>query len=118
MTAGGAIAFLLTIYWVRTRDLREKYAMVWIGVAAGVFVIGLFPTLFMAAADALHLAYPSAVLFLALTAIYTSLFGISVSISRQFRRNARLMQEMAILEMRLRQLEMRADKGASEQPEA
>jgi type II secretory pathway component PulJ len=72
----------------------------------------------MAAADALHLAYPSAVLFLALTAIYTSLFGISVSISRQFRRNARLMQEMAILEMRLRQLEMRADKGASEQPEA
>ena len=30
---------------------------------------------------------------------------MSVSLSRQFRRNARLMQEIAIMEMRLRELE-------------
>jgi hypothetical protein len=105
MTAGGAIAFVLTVNWVRSRELREKYAVVWIGVAFGVFLIGLFPALFMNLADAMHLAYPSAVLFLALTAIYVAMFALSVSISRQFRRNARLMQEIAIMDMRLRELE-------------
>jgi hypothetical protein len=105
MTLGGACAFLLTINWVRSRELREKYAVVWIGVAFALLVIGLFPRLVMYFADSAHLAYPSAVLFIALAAIYVSTFSMSVSLSRQFRRNARLLQEVAIMEMRLRELE-------------
>jgi len=116
MTTGGAVAFLLTVNWVRGRELREKYAVVWIAVAFGVFLIGLFPGLFMALADAMHLAYPSAVLFIALTAFYLSTFAMSVSISRQFRRNARLMQEIALMEMRLRELEQKA--GKADHPDA
>jgi hypothetical protein len=105
MTIGGAVAFLLTINWVRSRDLREKYAVVWICVAFALLIIGLFPGLVMYFASEAHLAYPSAVLFVALAAIYVSTFSMSVSISRQYRRNARLMQEFAIMEMRLRELE-------------
>lgn len=104
MTAGGITAFILTILWVRNRELREKYAVVWIGVAFTLLVIGLFPSLVMMFADRVHLQYPSAVLFVALAAIYLYAFSTSVSISRQYRRNVRLMQELAIMELKMREL--------------
>jgi hypothetical protein len=105
MTLGGISAFILTIDWVRRRQLREKYAVTWIGVAFVLLIIGLFPELVKIFADGSHLSYPSAVLFIALAAIYLFAFSVSVSLSRQYRRNSRLMQEVAILEKRLRDVE-------------
>jgi hypothetical protein len=43
---------------------------------------------------------------------------MSVSISRQFRRNARLMQEVAILELRLREFEKQSARSRSAAAEA
>ena len=59
----------------------------------------------MSLADASRLSYPAAVLFVALAAIYVFSFTVSVSLSRQYRRNTRLNQEIALLELRLRGLE-------------
>jgi hypothetical protein len=105
MMIGGVSAFVLTINWVSRRELREKYAVVWIGVALVLLVVGIFPSLVMSLADSAHLSYATAVLFVALAAIYLFGFSVSVSISRQYRRNTRLMQEIAILEARLREVE-------------
>ena len=33
MLVGGVAVFLLTISWVRTRELREKYGLMWLGAA-------------------------------------------------------------------------------------
>ena len=112
MLVGGASAFLLTLYWVRSRDLREKYAVVWIAVALLVLLCGLFPKVIMIAADRAHLAYPTAVLFISLAAIYVFSFSVSVSLTRQYRRNVRLTQEIAILEQRLRVLETKVSNDA------
>jgi hypothetical protein len=106
MLAAGAGAFLLTLFWVRTRDLREKYAVVWMAVAGLLLVCGLFPELIMGIAEASHLSYPAMVLFIALAADYVFSFTVSVSLSHQYRRNVRLTQEVAMLEQRLRQLEL------------
>jgi hypothetical protein len=105
MLMGGISASLLTIQWVRTRTLREKYAVNWILVAILLLICGLFPGLIMRFADESHLSYPAAVLFVALGAIYAFAFSVSVSLSGQYRRNARLTQELALLEHRLRRLE-------------
>ncbi len=105
MLAGGIIAFLLTIYWVRNRDLREKYAIGWMTVAFLLLLCGLFPGLIMAFADASRLSYPAAVLFVSLAAIYVFSLAVSVTLTHQYRRTVRLMQELAILEHRLRTLE-------------
>lgn len=105
MLVGGVAAFLLTLHWVRRRDLREKYAVAWILVALGLLVLGVFPDLIKSTAEAAHLSYPALVLFVALGAIYMFSFFVSVSLTRQYRRNVRLAQEMAILEERLRRLE-------------
>ena len=113
MLVGGMSAFLLTLYWVRSRDLREKYAVVWMGVALLVLLCGLFPKVIMAAAERAHLAYATAVLFIALAAIYVFSFTVSVSLTRQYRRNVRLMQELAIMEQRVRALEEASSKRSS-----
>ena len=105
MFLGGLAAFLLTLHQVRKRDLREKYAVAWILVGLLLFVCGLFPNLLKSAAEAVRLSYPAAVLFIALAAIYVFSFSVSLSLTRQYRRSVRLMQEQAILDHRLRKLE-------------
>lgn len=105
MLVGGISSFVLTIHWVRNRDLREKYAIVWVLVAFVLLLAGIFPRAIMAFADSSHLSYPAAVLFIALAAIYAFSFSVSVSLTRQYRRNVRLTQEIAIMEQRLRILE-------------
>lgn len=107
MLIGGLCAFLLTLHWVRNRDLREKYAVGWVVVAVLLLLLGLFPQVLMSFADAAHLSYPAAVLFVSLAAIYLFSFMVSVSLTRQYRRNVRLTQELALLEQRLRQVERR-----------
>lgn len=105
MLAGGLSAFVLTLSWVRTRELREKYAVVWMLVASLLLLCGIFPKTIMALASACNLSYAAAVLFIALAMIYVYAFTVSVSLSRQYRRNIRLTQELALMESRLRKLE-------------
>jgi hypothetical protein len=108
MLIGGLTSFLLTVHWVRRRDLREKYAVGWVLVACVLLLTGLFPGVIMSLADAAHLSYPAAVLFVALAVVYVFSLGVSVSLTRQYRRNVRLTQEVAMLERRIRLLEEEA----------
>jgi hypothetical protein len=109
MLVGGIVAFALTIYRVRNRDMREKYAVAWIGLAVVLLLIGFFSKEFEQIARACRLSYPSAVLFIALTAIYLFSFSVSLTLSRHHRQNMRLLQEIALLEHRLRFLESSRD---------
>jgi hypothetical protein len=56
-------------------------------------------------AEEAHLSYSAAVLFIALVGMYFFSFSISVSLSHAYRRNVRLMQEVGLLEERLRVVE-------------
>ncbi|MER3415618.1 MAG: hypothetical protein C4297_05325 [Gemmataceae bacterium] len=110
MFLGGLAAFVLTVYWVRSRDLKEKYALCWIAVASILLLCGLFPQTLMTLAQWLHLSYPAAVLFLALGIIYLFALGVSVSLTHYHRRQNRLMQQLALLEARVRELELAREK--------
>lgn len=105
MMLGGIGSFVLTLYWVRNRDLREKYAVGWTALAGLLLILGLFPEMIMWAAQTSHLSYASAVLFVALGLIYSFSFVMTVSLTRQYRANVRLTQDLAIMEERLRRLE-------------
>jgi hypothetical protein len=105
MLIAGVSAFLLTLYWVRNRALREKYAVSWVAVSLLPLLCGIFPDVIKTLADSAHLSYPAAMLFISLAAIYVFSFSVSVSLTRQYRRNIRLTQEVALLEQRLRVLE-------------
>jgi hypothetical protein len=105
MLAGGVAAFVVTMLWVRGRDLREKYAVVWMLAATLLLLCGLFPRLLMSFAEHAKLGYASAALFVSLAAVYVFSFSVSVSLTRQHRRNMRLTQELALMENRVRALE-------------
>jgi endonuclease/exonuclease/phosphatase (EEP) superfamily protein YafD len=105
MLVGGAGAFLMTLYWVRVRELRERSAIAWLLVATLLLLVGLFPEVIERAAERARLSYPAAVLFVALTIIYLNSFFVSVSLTKQYRWNVRLTQQLALLEERVRRLE-------------
>jgi hypothetical protein len=105
MLVGGVVAFLVTIHWVRNRDMRERYAIGWLFMAALLLLCGLFPGVIMRWANFAHLSYSSAVLFVSLTAIYCFSLFVSVALTHQYRRSVRLMQELAILSERLERMQ-------------
>ncbi|TWT93516.1 DUF2304 domain-containing protein [Neorhodopirellula pilleata] len=109
MMVAGVIAFLLTLYWVRSRELKERYALGWLGLATALLLFGLFPDVIKNFAKAWHLSYASAVLFFALAVIYVYSFFVSVSLSRQHRKTVRLIQEIGILKEQVRALQARQD---------
>jgi hypothetical protein len=116
MMFGGIAAFLLTAYWVRSRNLREKYALGWLGVATLLLICGLFPQI-LAIAPTLGLNYPTLIMVAALGVIYVFSFSVSVSLTRQHRHNIRLTQELALMEQRVRALEtsLAASRNAAAQ---
>jgi hypothetical protein len=105
MLLGGVTAFTITLYWVRGRDLSERHALGWMSIATLLLFCGLFPHVLIELANTLHLSYPAAVLFLALSVIYLFAFSVSVAITRLHRRCMRLLQCVALLECRIRELE-------------
>ena len=115
MLVGGVVAFLVTIHWVRNRDMRERYAIGWLVMAAILLLCGLFPSVIMRWANFAHLSYSSAVLFVSLTAIYCFALFVSVALTHQYRRSVRLMQELAILSQRLERLQASRATDAAEE---
>ena len=109
MLCGGLIAFLVTLFMVRRRELREKYATVWIGVAFGLLALGfmLDPIVYVAKRT---FVMPTAIVLMGAIGVgYLFAFSVSVSLSRTYRRNMKLAQEVALLEERIRQLERKSE---------
>ena len=109
MFAGGCGALLITLHWVRSRVLREKYAVGWLALAIVLFVIGLFPNLLKSFSDWAHLSYPATIMLFSLVIIYCFCFSVSISLSRLYKKNLKLNQTIALLEERLRKLEKEKD---------
>lgn len=105
MMVAGASAFSLTLYWVRSRELKERYALLWLGLATVLLLCGLFPEVIKGFAKAWNLSYASAVLFFALAMVYVFAFFVSVSLTRHHRKTVRLIQELGILKEQLRTMQ-------------
>jgi hypothetical protein len=112
MLIGGLAAFLLTLHWVRRRRLREKYAVVWMSMACGLLLLGMFPQVLMQLATAAKLSYPAAVLFISLAVIYLFSMSVSLSLSRARATNTRLTQELALLRADLEALRQAVQFGS------
>lgn len=107
MLAGGVAAFAITFWWVRSRQLREKYAVMWMVFASALLLMGAFPEVVMSLARATRMAYPSMVLFLALGVIYVFSMSVSLSLTKSRRTSVRLIQELAITRYELERLQQR-----------
>jgi hypothetical protein len=92
---------------VRRGLLKERYALLWLGAAAGGLVIGVFPGIIATLASAFRLQYLT-VIFLAYFVFTLFLVLVfSVVISRLVERNRALAQEVALLALSVKRLEER-----------
>lgn len=63
---GLVVALIVTVVlfeMLRRHRLREKYALIWFFVAAGLIVLTVFPRILVEAAELLHVQVPTNLLF-------------------------------------------------------
>ena len=96
--AAMASVFLL----IRTRRLREEYAILWFLASLVLIAVSLWRGSLDLAARLLGVAYPPSVLLLAALGLgFVVALHFSVSLSRLADQNTRLAQEVALLRFRL-----------------
>jgi hypothetical protein len=99
-----ALLLVLVIELVRRRRLVERYALVWLGGVAAVFVLSVWSGLLRSISSALGIHYPPSALFLiAVGFAVMLLLHFSVTISRLSDQTKVLAQRLALLEERVRQ---------------
>lgn len=102
---------LLVIDLVRRRKLTEEYSFIWILCAAALLVLSLWRDILHVTARWLGVYYPPAVLLLVLILfVFVASLYFSVVISGQRRQIERLVEEVALLDQRVRETETKREE--------
>ena len=96
----------IVIELIRTRKLRERYALLWLATAGVILFFASWRSGLHNLSGALGVAYPPNALFvLALLFVLVLLLHFSTVISKLSDRSTVLTQRLALLEERLREVE-------------
>jgi hypothetical protein len=107
-----AALLLLIVQLIRTRRLREEYALIWLAAGVTIFVLSLFGGLVNWLAGLLRVSYPPTLILVAgLLFALVILLLQSVAISTQADRLRDLAQYAALLEQRLAAQEERSTES-------
>lgn len=107
------IAFSLVVLIVfvnRTRryKLELKYALVWIFFSAAGVIVSIFPQIFFFIARVMGIEVPvNAVFLLAVSAIFLTLYSLTVSLSNHSRKLRTLTQELGLMQHKMAEMEHR-----------
>lgn len=116
--AGSGVLLLLVVELVRRRLLGEEYAFVWMLGAAAMLAVSVWRGALDAAARWLGVHYgPALILLLLVFFVFVALLFFSVVVSRQRVQIDRLIEDAAILEARLREVESRLAPPGEGTPE-
>jgi hypothetical protein len=114
-----ALLFLGLFELVRQRRLLERYALLWMGSALALLVLSVWTGLLERLSNAVGIYYaPSALFVFAFGFILLLLLHFSVAVSRLADQNKVLAQQLALLEERQRQAELRGGQPGAEGTEA
>lgn len=108
---GGLGAVTGIIELVRRRQLREKYAVLWLILAVGVGILGLWPGLLDTVAHALGIVDPPNLLyFAALLVLLLIVVHLTWEIGRLESDNRTLAEEVAMLRLEFDLSQVSADR--------
>jgi hypothetical protein len=107
---GAAATVIAMVEMMRRRQLREKYAVLWLALGAGLVVIAIFPGLLIAAGRHLGFTAPSNLLFLVAGLV---LLLISVHLSWEV---SRLEDETRILAEEIALLRLQVESPPTDPP--
>lgn len=100
------IYFVLVFHLLRRKTLNLKYTLLWLASGAVMLVLVLFPQLLQAFALLVGISAPMNALFsIAFFCIIIILMSLTAIVSKQNRRSRVLIQSVALLEKRVRDIE-------------
>ncbi len=114
------IAFSLVVLIVfvnRTRryKLELKYALVWIFFSAAGVIVSIFPQIFFFIARVMGIEVPvNAVFLLAVSAIFLTLYSLTVSLSNHSRKLRTLTQEVGLMQHKMAEMQQRMKQAEGE----
>lgn len=111
--------FILILLFLKRKSLELKYTLLWLlsGVVLGLFVI--FPQMLRYVIKVLGIESPmNGLYFLCIGFIIAILMALTSIVSRQTMKIRKLIQELAMLEKRLRELEIGQDNRSMEGQES
>ncbi len=111
----GLAVLIFVINLVRTKKLKEEYALLWLFMAVTLVVAPLLIDVIDTVSFAIGIDYPPAlIIVIALVCFALIFFQISVTISKFSEQIKSLSQDLALTRHRLRDLEARLALGASQ----
>ena len=106
---------LLVLYLLRTQRIREKYAAIWLVLALAVVLLGVLPDLAGVLSRLVGVQTPINLVFALASAV---LFGVCLQLSSEVSRSEEqvrtLAERVALLELRVDELEDGAASPSSE----
>ncbi len=116
MLAVPAAMFILVIELVRRRRLREDYSLLWLATCVLLIFLTIFrDTVLYIIAEQMGIFYPPAALFvIGFGLLMLILLQFSMVITRLTRENKQAAQHIALLGMRVRELERQLDSTRRE----
>ena len=101
----GVLTLLFMLELLRRRQLREKYAVLWLAVALAVLLLGVFPGLLDGVADTLGVYDPpNLLLFVAVVVLLLVCVHLSWEVSRLEDETRVLAEEVALLNFEVSRL--------------
>ena len=98
-----ALSILFILRLVRRRELRGKYAMLWVGVGLTLGVFAMVPDVLVPISDWVGISYEPATFFLAAFAfLFLVIVQFSWELSRLEERTRSLAEELALLRAEVR----------------
>ena len=97
----GLLLLVVFVEMLRRRQLREKYAMLWISVALGIIPLSIFPGALDGIADLFGISGASLVLFLGLTLLLLICLHLSWEVSQLEEETRTLAEEVALIRTQL-----------------
>jgi hypothetical protein len=99
------VVVLLLVQLLRTRRIREKYAVIWIALAAAVILLGVFPGLAFWLAALVGVQAPVNLVFaIAFVVLLLVCLHLSTEVSSLEEETRTLAEEIALLRFDLREL--------------
>lgn len=106
-----ALYFVLVLYLLKKRSLNLKYTLLWILSGLMMLVLAIFPQILNLFANLVGVYEPTNALFSIICfCIIIILMSLTAIVSKLNEKSKRLIQKMALLEKRVRELEEGAEK--------
>ena len=101
------LVLLVTLESTRQARLQERYALLWVATALVILICAFFPKVVNLLRLLMGMNYTAAVVSVAFTFLTLVLFHFSISMSISQAKQARIAQQLALLEIRVRELEIK-----------